>query len=305
MPDGRRHRPAGNLAVRDLDRVLDAVGEAAEPGAEDDRGAGHERRPRADERDRVVDHADPSATRASKRETMRLDRLGGHVGDADELEVGRRDEPFLEHAGADPVEHRRPVSGIAEHHREAADLAGLDQRQRLEQLVERAEAAGEDHEPLGGLHEHRLARVEVLERHRDVAVRIAALLVREADVEADREPARLLAAAVRRLHHPGPAARDDREPRLREQPCRLAGEPVRGRILADAGGAEDRDGGPVDQLDLLEAGVELGRDQRHVRLGRAVAAAQDPAVELSVHRRFCGTWDATMPIASAAASAIE
>ena len=38
------------------------------------------------------------------------------------------------------------TSRADQHDREVADLAGLDQRQRLEQLVERAEAAGQDHE---------------------------------------------------------------------------------------------------------------------------------------------------------------
>ena len=106
--------------------------------------------------------------------------------------------------------------------REVPHLAGLDQRQRLVELVERAEAAGEDDEALGRLHEHRLAGVEVLERHRDVAVGVQALLVRELDVEADREPAALLAAAVRGLHHARAAAGDDGEARLGEEPAGLA-----------------------------------------------------------------------------------
>ena len=44
----------------------------------------------------------------------------------------------------------------------------------------RPEAAGEDHEPLGRLHEHHLARVEVVEGEPDVAVRVQALLERAA-----------------------------------------------------------------------------------------------------------------------------
>ena len=66
---------------------------------------------------------------------------------------------------AHPVEQLAPVVRADEDDGEVEHLAGLDQRQRLEELVERAEAAGEDHEALGRLHEHRLARVEVLERH--------------------------------------------------------------------------------------------------------------------------------------------
>ena len=65
VPERRRDGPARDLAVRDLDRILDPVGEPAEAGAEDDGGPGHERRPLADRGDGVVDHAEPSATRAS------------------------------------------------------------------------------------------------------------------------------------------------------------------------------------------------------------------------------------------------
>ena len=49
-----------------------------------------------------------------------------------------------------------------------ADLVRLDQRERLEQLVERAEAAGEDHEAARVAHEHHLAREEVVELEAEV-----------------------------------------------------------------------------------------------------------------------------------------
>ena len=101
--------------------------------------------------------------------------------------------------------------------------------ERLEQLVGRAEAAGEDAEPLGRLHEHRLAGVEVVEDEAEVDVVVHRLLVRQLDPEADREPAAFAAAAVRRLHHARPAARDDGPARLGEEPRRLAGQLVRAR----------------------------------------------------------------------------
>ena len=102
------------------------------------------------------------------------------------------------------------------------DLPRLDERQRLEQLIHRAEPAGEDDKPFGGLHEHRLARVEVLEAQRDVAVRVAGLLVRQHDAEADGEPAAVPRAAIRRLHHARATACDDREAGLRETASDLA-----------------------------------------------------------------------------------
>jgi hypothetical protein len=73
------------------------------------------------------------------------------------------------------------------------DLAGLAQRGGLEQLVERAEAAGEDHERARVADEHDLAREEVVEGQRQVDPAVLELLVRELDVQADRGDAGLLA----------------------------------------------------------------------------------------------------------------
>ncbi len=139
-------------------------------------------------------------------------------------------------------------------------LAGLDQGQRLEQLVERPEAAGEDHEALGRLHEHRLAHVEVLEGQAEVDVRVQRLLVRQLDVEADREPAALARAAVGGLHHARPAAGDDGEAGQRQQPPDLARLRVGRVVLANARRAEDRDRRPVDPRDGDEPLAELVRD---------------------------------------------
>ena len=58
------------------------------------------------------------------------------------------------------------------------------------------------------------------------------LLVLELDVEADGHAARLLRAAVRRLHHAGAAARDDGEAGLGEQTARLSCDGVHGALLA-------------------------------------------------------------------------
>ena len=143
---------------------------------------------------------------------------------------------------------------VEEDDREVQHLARLDQRQRLEQLVGGAESAGEDDEALRRLHEHRLARVEVPEGQQDVEVRVRSLLVRQLDVEADREAAALAAAAVRRLHHAGAAARDDCPARPRRRGVRSSrASVVRRRALVHARRAEDRDRGPVDPLDGHEA----------------------------------------------------
>ena len=101
--------------------------------------------------------------------------------------------PSASSSPLDPVDHLAPVVGVEEHDREVADLARLDQHERLVQLVERPEAAREDHESLRRADEADLARVEVVEGVRDVEVRVRPLLVRQDDVEADRQPAAFLA----------------------------------------------------------------------------------------------------------------
>ena len=63
----------------------------------------------------------------------------------------------------------------------------------------------------------------------EVDVGVEALLVGQLDVAADRQPAALAAAAVRRLHDPRAAAGDDREARLGEAPGDPPGELVLGR----------------------------------------------------------------------------
>ena len=65
VAEGRRCRPPGNLGVRDLDRILDVVGEPSQAGPENHRCPRDDRGPLTDRGDCEVDHADPSATRAS------------------------------------------------------------------------------------------------------------------------------------------------------------------------------------------------------------------------------------------------
>jgi hypothetical protein len=91
------------------------------------------------------------------------------------------------------------------------DLAGLHQRQRLEQLVEGAEAAGEDDEGLGVLDEHRLAHEEVMEELGDVDVRVGPMLARQLDGQPDRYAVRLLGAAIGRFHDARASTGDDGE----------------------------------------------------------------------------------------------
>src|SRR5439155_23618327 len=87
----------------------------------------------------------------------------------------------------DPVDQAAPVGRVVKDDGEAVDLVRLDQRERLEQLVEGAEAAGEQDEALGVLDEHGFATEEVAEVDRQVNVGVDGLLVGQLDVAADRE----------------------------------------------------------------------------------------------------------------------
>src|SRR5688572_28401820 len=75
------------------------------------------------------------------------DRVGsfrGVVREQHQVHVAGRDLALDEDAGLKPANEPRPVVAAEEDHGELIDLPRLDERERLEQLVQRAEAAGED-----------------------------------------------------------------------------------------------------------------------------------------------------------------
>src|SRR6266536_3489624 len=80
-----------------------------------------------------------------------LHRSFGVVGHKEEVDVLRRDHPLRQQFLSHPFEQLAPVVAVEEDDREVENLSGLDQRQRLEQLVDRAEAAGKDDKTLRGL----------------------------------------------------------------------------------------------------------------------------------------------------------
>src|SRR4026207_489473 len=77
-----------------------------------------------------------------------------------------------------------------------------------------------------------------------------------------------------------------RAPALRDRPPRRPCLFVRRRLLADAGGTEDRDRGTVDLLDELEAGEELRREGRHVGGERLGGSPEDPTREPGLVRHL-------------------
>jgi hypothetical protein len=143
-----------------------------------------------------------------------------------------------------------------------ADLAGLNQRQRLEQLVQSAVATGEHHEPLGILHEHRLANEEVPEVDAEVDVLVHVLFERQLDVAPDRQAASVTAATIGRLHHPGSASGDDRQPGSGQLLTDLTGLFVQKVLWPDPGGPEHADG-RGDRGQRVEALHELRQDPEH------------------------------------------
>ena len=196
----------------------------------------------------------------------RSDRLGaGRPSRAAARGRRARSSRRASSSSRDPVEQLAPVvrptrtTGKCEH------LAGLDQRQRLEQLVERAEAAGEDDEALGRLHEARLARVEVLEGSPMSRYGFGSCSCGSSMLKPTESPPRLLRAAVRGLHHARAAAGDDGP----AAPRRRAAPAARARLV--------RRGCPR----AMRAEPKIGRPPA----GRCVATASKPATELARRSR--------------------
>jgi len=110
--------------------------------------------------------------------SQKVTHLRRVVGEPQQFEVVGRDVPLGEHPLGHPVDEPAPVVGAHEHDRELSDLPGLDEGERLPELVHRSEAARKDDEPAGVADEHDLAHEEVVELERDVAVGVATLLER-------------------------------------------------------------------------------------------------------------------------------
>src|SRR3954469_22648947 len=144
------------------------------------------------------------------------------VGDHERLDVARRDVAAGLHRVAQPVDQAAPVAAVEQHDREVTDLLRLAQGRGLEELVERAEAARQHHEPARVADEHDLPGEEVVEGQADIDVLVQRLLVRQLDPEPDADRARLPRAAVGGLHDPGAAAGDDRVALLAEVARELA-----------------------------------------------------------------------------------
>src|SRR5690242_9578508 len=90
------------------------------------------------------------------------------VDHADEVRIVHADHALLLERAADPLEEPAPERAAHQDHGDLPDLPRLHEREDLHQLVQRAESARHHDERARELHEHDLAREEMLERVRDV-----------------------------------------------------------------------------------------------------------------------------------------
>src|SRR6266545_1709996 len=208
------------------------------------------------------------------------------VGHQEVVQVRGLERALLEQRAAKKIEERLPELGAHQHDGEVADLAGLDERRGLADLIERPEPAGQGDEGVGVLHEHDLADVEVAERHPPVEVRVRLLLLRQLDVAADGPPARLPGAAVGALHDARAAARHHREAVARQARADLPRHLVVPVLVRHAGRAKHGDAGP-DEMQRAEAADELGEDaQRAKELDEPRLGTRQEAVLFGIRAAF-------------------
>jgi hypothetical protein len=107
------------------------------------------------------------------------------------------------------VQQALPVVGTKQDDGHGLDLAGLNQRDDFEQLIERAEATGERNQCRSTHHEMHFSRGEVMELETQVRrhVRVGALLVGQGDVQAHCGRTHFRSAAVGSLHDARAATR--------------------------------------------------------------------------------------------------
>src|SRR5262249_42833373 len=116
-----------------------------------------------------------------------FERLDGRIEVVEELEVFLGDRAPLRH-GLKLQDLIPVLSSVEDDADLLRQLVGLGERENLEQLVERAEAAGKNDERLRQVCEPELSHEEVVELEAQPVrdVRVGALLERQTDVEADR-----------------------------------------------------------------------------------------------------------------------
>src|SRR5450759_1925029 len=201
------------------------------------------------------------------RRDYRLRRLSWIVGHEHEIQISLRDLAVAQDSSLQPAKQPRPVVATEENDGEPVDLSRLNECECLEQLIQRAEPAGEDNERHRVLDEHRLPHEEILEVDERVDVRVCALLERELDVAADRPASTESRALVSGFHGAGSGARDDVEAGHGQEARCFHRRFVVGIVGPYARRPEDRNRF-LDRRERIESVDELPHDAQHTpRIG--------------------------------------
>src|SRR5215831_8362259 len=128
----------------------------------------------------------------------RLDDRFRLLDDTYQVKVGRIDHAFADESLPHPIDESAPEFAAYQDDWNSAALARLHQRKALGQLVDGAEATWKNNVRRRKAHEHHLAREEIAEVDPDVLECVAALLVRQQDVESDRRRASGVGAEIGR-----------------------------------------------------------------------------------------------------------
>src|SRR5690606_28838448 len=142
-----------------------------------------------------------------------LGRLVGLVTNVDQVHVPLGNVTGAEHGFADPPLQSAPKAGAEQDNREQRRLARLDERERLEELIQRTKPAWQGDETLRVLDEHHLPNEEEVEGDQFVVIDelVGRLLVGYDNVQPDRGSASLARTAIGCLHDPGSAACNNAE----------------------------------------------------------------------------------------------
>ena len=172
-----------------------------------------------------------------------------------------------------------------------ADLPGLNEREGLEQLVDRADAARQHDERIGVLDEQDLTNEEVVARDASIKIPVRPLLMRECDVAANGTAPRLAGAAIGRFHQAGPAAGQDGETDVGEPMSYETAQGIVRMVGTKPCGAEDGDAG-AHEVEHSKAAKKV-RNGAHEQDQLAESRMRTPEQDLigacrSCRRNGCG-----------------
>src|SRR5208337_3351029 len=108
-----------------------------------------------------------------------------------------------------PLQQARPVLSSNQYYRKRLYTPGLDESQRLEDLIQGSKPARHADISLGVFDKHHLADEKVLEIELQCGIRIRALFERQLNIEPYRFSSSFLCALVPGFHHPRPPAGND------------------------------------------------------------------------------------------------